>query len=93
MNARGMSMYHWIEAFRASLAPQIEQIHPSAQCICHEYFSKMHRAADASDTDELARLIALTQNKIMDELFWEEEKRRNAADPHYRVRYMRPAHG
>jgi hypothetical protein len=89
MTACALNMHQWIEDFRASVAAQIAQIHPSAQCICHEYFGDMHAAAHAGDPDELARLVRLTQDKIADELFWEEEKRRSAVDPSYRVRHFR----
>jgi hypothetical protein len=41
------------------------------------------------DRDNVARLLQLTQDKIADELFWEEEKQRSAADPSYVVRYFR----
>ena len=37
----------------------------------------------------LARLIRLARDKIADELFWEEEKRRSAYDPGHVVRYFR----
>ena len=47
----------------------------------------MHMAVDAADMAELARLVQLTQDKIADELFWEEQKRRSAADPRYVVRH------
>jgi hypothetical protein len=80
-------MHDWIDTFRDSMAAL--EIHPSAQCICHEYFSEMHMAIEAGDMTEFARLLRLTQDKIADELFWEEEKRRSAADPNYVVRYFR----
>jgi hypothetical protein len=83
------NMHEWIDTFRDSVSVQMEEIHPSAQCICHEYFGEMHMAVDAHDTAEFARLLQLTQDKIADELFWEEEKQRSAADPSYAVRYFR----
>jgi hypothetical protein len=82
-------LHEWIDTFRASMAAQLEEIHPSAQCICHEYFGEMHMAITAGEMPEFTRLLQLTQDKIADELCWEEEKRRSAADPRYVVRYFR----
>ena len=87
MSASAINM--WIDAFRDSVSAHIDLIHPSAQCICGEYFNEMHRAAAAADMDELGRLIALTQNKIADELEWEEDKARAAADRNYVPRCIR----
>ena len=89
MSASALDMHAWVIAFRDGMAAQLQEIHPSAQCICHEYFGDMHMAVDAADMAELARLVQLTQDKIADELFWEEQKRRSAADPKYVVRYFR----
>jgi hypothetical protein len=55
--AKSNNTHEWIDAFHASVSAQIEQIHPSARCICGEYFNEMRRAAEAADMDELARLI------------------------------------
>ena len=82
-------MHEWVDTFRDRVSVQLEEMHPSAQCICHEYFNEMHMAVGAHDMAELARLLQLTQDKIADELFWEEEKQRSAADPSYAVRYFR----
>jgi hypothetical protein len=49
MSASALSMHEWIDAFHASMAMQLEQIHPSAQSICHEYFGAMHAAVAAVD--------------------------------------------
>jgi hypothetical protein len=89
VSANAVDMHEWINNFSDSLAEQLEQIHPSAQRICHEYLGEMHSAADAGEMDELARLITLTQDKIADELIWEEDKLRSAADPSYIPRCMR----
>jgi hypothetical protein len=89
MSAGALDMHEWVATFRDSMAAQLEEIHPSAQCICHEYFGEMHMAIEAGDMAEFARLLQLTQDKIADELFWEEEKQRSAADPSYAVRYFR----
>lgn len=88
MSASALDMHEWIVTFCDSTAAQLEEIHPSAQCICHEYFGDMHIAVDAADMTELAWLLQLTQDKIADELFWEEQKRRSAADPRYVVRHF-----
>ena len=89
MSADALSMHDWIDTFRDSMAAQLQEIHPSAQCICHEYVSEMHMAIEAGDMTEFARLLRLTQDKIADELFWEEEKQRSAAYPSYPVRHFR----
>jgi hypothetical protein len=86
-----LAIYDWINAFHESVEPQLEQIHPSARRICQEYFSEMHEAAHIGNMDELARLTALVQDKIADELAWEEDKLRSAADPSYIPRCMRPS--
>jgi hypothetical protein len=88
MSASAISMHEWVNTFRDSVSAQI-QIHPSAQGICREYLNAMHSAVEAADMDELARLCALTQDKILDELHWEEQKRRSADDPHHVVRHER----
>jgi hypothetical protein len=80
------NMHEWIDTFHDSMAAQLEEIHPSAQCICHEYFGEMHMAIDAGDMTEFARLL---QDKIADELMWEEDKLLSAADPSYVPRCMR----
>jgi hypothetical protein len=90
MSARATSPHEWVDDFRASVAAQLADIHPSPQCICHEYFSEMHAATDAGDMDEFARLVHLVQDKIANEPFWNEEVARSAANPSYRVRYFRP---
>jgi hypothetical protein len=54
------NMHEWIDTFHDSMAAQLEEIHPSAQCICHEYFGEMHMAIDAGDMTEFARLLQLT---------------------------------
>jgi hypothetical protein len=89
VSASALDLHAWITGFREGMAAQIDEIHGSAKCICHEYFGDMHRSVDAADMAELARLVQLTQDKIADELFWEEQKRRSAADPKYVVRYFR----
>lgn len=89
MTACSLNMHQWIEDFRASVAEQIAQIHPHAQAICGEYVTDMHAAAHAGDSDELARLVQRTQDRIADELFWNDEVEHSAADPSYRVRYSR----
>jgi hypothetical protein len=89
MTASALNMHEWIDTFRDSMAAQLEEIHQSAQCICHEYFGEMHMAIEAGDMTEFARLLRLTQDKIADELHWEEEKRRSSLDPKYVVRYFR----
>ena len=76
MTTCALNTHEWIEDFRASVAVQIDEIHPMAQCICHEYFGEMHTAAHAGDLDELARLVQLTQDKIASKLAWEEQKER-----------------
>jgi hypothetical protein len=76
-------MHEWVDAFRDNMAAQLEGVHPSAR------FGEMHMAVDAGDMAEFARLLQLTQDKIADELFWEEEKQRSAIDPSYVVRYVR----
>jgi hypothetical protein len=87
MSAGALSMHDWIDTFSVSV--QLEEIHPSAQCICHESFNEMHMAVEAGDMSEFARLLRLTQDKFADESFWEEEKQRSAADPNYVVSYFR----
>ena len=89
MSASALNMYEWIDTFHDSMAAQLEEIHPSAQCICHEYFGEMHMAIEVGDMAEFARLVKLTQDKIADELEWEQDKLRSAADPHYVPRCMR----
>jgi hypothetical protein len=71
------------------VAAQVAQIRPSAQGICGEYFAEMHAAAQAGDSEELARLVRLTQDKIADELQWGEDKAHSAIDPTYIPRCMR----
>jgi hypothetical protein len=84
-----LRLHEWINTFRDSMSAQLEQVHPSAQCICSEYFSEMHHAAAADDMAEFARLVELVQDRIADELFWAEQVRHAAADPSYVVRYSR----
>jgi len=81
--------HDWIDSFCASVEPQLADIHPSARSICREYIRDMHRAATAGDMQELARLLALTQDKIAEELIWAEHVLRSAADRHYVPRCMR----
>jgi hypothetical protein len=75
MSASAPGMHEWIDTFRDSA--QLEQIHPSAQCIFGEIM-----AIEAGDMTEFARLLRLTQDKIADELEWEEDKLCSADDPH-----------
>jgi hypothetical protein len=89
MSAGAISLHEFISDFADSVAPQLENIHPSAQHICHEYFSEMRMAGDAGDTEAVALLIKRCRAKIADELFWAEEVQRQARDPTYRVRYFR----
>jgi hypothetical protein len=89
MTASTLDTHEWINSFHASVEAQLAEIHPSARGICREWIHDMHQAADAGDMHELARLIQLTQDKILDELIWEEDKQRSAADPRYVPRCMR----
>jgi hypothetical protein len=89
MSASVLDLHEWVDAFRDGVSAQLAEIHPSARCICREYFGEMHMAVEAADMAELARLVKLTQDRIADELFWEEQKRRAAADPRYVVRHGR----
>ena len=41
MSASALDMHAWVIAFRDGMAAQLQEIHPSAQCICHEYFGDM----------------------------------------------------
>jgi len=72
MSAHAISLHDWVNAFACSMTPLIERIHPSARCICGEYFADMRRAADADDAEAILHLIRLTQYKIADELLLEE---------------------
>jgi hypothetical protein len=49
----------------------------------------MHHAAAMGELAEFKRLLALLNHKIKDELEWEEDKARSAADPDYIPRCMR----
>jgi hypothetical protein len=89
VSAGALDIHEWVDAFRDNMAAQLEGIQPTARCICHEYFGEMHMAVDAGDMAEFTRLLQLTQDKIADELFWEDEKQRSAVDPSYVVRYDR----
>jgi hypothetical protein len=91
MSAVALDMHEWIVAFHARVEAKFSDIHPSALCICREWITDMHHAADAGDMAKVARLMVLTRNKIADELIWEEDKLRSAADPSYVPRCMRHA--
>jgi hypothetical protein len=60
--AESIDMHEWITAFRSSIP---EEIHPSAQCICREYCSLMHRAVDAGDMTEFSRFLELMNSNGM----------------------------
>jgi hypothetical protein len=89
VSANALNIFEWFETFRTSVSAQLDRIHPSAQCICHGYIGEMRMAIEAGDMTEFTRLLRMTQNKIADELEWEEDKRRSAADPRYVPRCCR----
>jgi hypothetical protein len=91
MTAIALDMHEWIIAFLSSVEAKFADIHPSARCSCREWIIDMHRAADAGDMQEVARLMMLTHKKIIDELEWEEDVLRSAADPSYVPRCLRHA--
>jgi hypothetical protein len=74
MSASAVLVHEWFDAFRESVLPQLDEIHPSAQSICHEYLSEMRVAAYRGDNTELVRLLRLIENKIAVEMEWEAEK-------------------
>ena len=89
MSASATDLHRWIEDFHESVAAQLDEIHPMAAGSCREYFGEMHDAVAVSNMAELARLVRLTRDKIADELEWEEDKERSAADPAYVPRCLR----
>jgi hypothetical protein len=89
MSASALPAHDWINTVHDSLRPQLDEIHPSAQRICHEYLRELHDAVEAGDMTEFARLLELLQDKISDELTWQEDKLRSADDPSYIPRCMR----
>jgi hypothetical protein len=89
MSATALNAHDWINTFRDSLLPQLDGIHPSAQRHCHDYLNELHDAVNAGDMTEFARLLHLLQDKISDELIWEEDKLRSANDRNYVPRCMR----
>jgi hypothetical protein len=89
MSASATSMHEWFSAFRESVLPQLDEIHPSARSFCHEYLNDMRCAIECGDNTELARLLRLIESTIADELAWNVEVERSADDPGYTPKYTR----
>jgi hypothetical protein len=89
MSASTISPHEWFGAFRDSVLPQLDELHPSARAACYRYLSDMEDAIAHNDNAKLTRLLRLVQNMIADELEWEEDKERSTYDPGYIPRCMR----
>jgi hypothetical protein len=89
MSASATLMQEWFGAFRDSVSSQLDEIHPSAARACRGYLADMQNAIERGDNAKLTRLLRIVQNKIADELEWEEDKERAADDPSYIPRCMR----
>jgi hypothetical protein len=73
MTAAALNVHEWIIAFHASVEAKLADLHPSARCICREWIIDTHRAADAGDMHEVARLMVMAHDKIEEELGWRND--------------------
>jgi hypothetical protein len=89
MSAYATSMHDSFGAFRESVWPQLDEIHPSAANICRKYLIEMEHAILRGDDANLIRLLRIVQNKIADELEWAEDIERSAYEPGYIPRCLR----